>query len=362
MAASTEVLFQWALILLVSTLYVYQAGLWTKLTNLVQAKFSASKLEPVVTAKTSDQSEDKETDKGSYTELMETQFQSFKSLDACLHDMAQKVEDLTNLVLPLAAKRPHLDLIPEIKTAADLIKEDTESVKGKVEDGSILITKASKAEEKSTWATTLSGVQETQKSTMLIGDIVKEIKQHAQEIKRMSGGTQGFEALYNLVMTANQSLKNVGQGFPKIVTTEVGEVKQDLSTVKHELNALRDACQQRDDKLQEGMQQMLARQMSLREDFNKFDAMLKQVLAYQETVKDKAETCQETPAAPGRTDPGVRSQCAGSKYTNDYTNGWTWTCAIVADGSDTSRATNVSTLNGTFEPRSGMVSCNGNGY
>eukprot|EP00439_Symbiodinium_sp_Y106_P064696 s4913_g10.t1 len=110
--------------------------------------------------------------------------------------LAEWCEESRKILRALAAQRPHLDLLPEIKTQCDLLKVDSVFIRGKLDAG---------------------------------------------ETRRQVYGTNGLEAIIHNITTCIKGQQNFASVLPKIVKTEHDEIKQEMHRLESKLDMLAEA-------------------------------------------------------------------------------------------------------------------------
>ena len=141
------------------------------------------------------------------------------------------------LLQSLASKRPHLDLIAELKTMADLAKVQMDDIWGKLENANFM-TAQQRHEQKSTLAKLSQEVTDGNKGQITLNADQKEIKQLVQETRRQVFGTYGLEAIFQHVSTATKATQGLAQRFPTALATELGEVKTGLAQPHEKVDTL----------------------------------------------------------------------------------------------------------------------------
>ena len=71
------------------------------------------------------------------------------SLRHMLQIVSDSAEEGRKILHSLLAKRPHLDLLPDVKTSMDVVREQVEQIREKIMDGVSIVTTASRETERS---------------------------------------------------------------------------------------------------------------------------------------------------------------------------------------------------------------------
>ena len=153
-------------------------------------------------------------------------------------------EESRKILHSLASNRPHMDLLPEIKTQCDLLKADAEFIRAKVDAGVGGPSPQARAEDRAATTGIMKELGDLMKGLQSINSDtkeLKEIKQLSQETRRQVFGTHGLEAVIHNITTCIKGQQNFASALPKIVKTEHDEIKQDIHRLEDKLQMLAEA-------------------------------------------------------------------------------------------------------------------------
>ncbi|CAE7353144.1 unnamed protein product [Symbiodinium sp. CCMP2592] len=153
-----------------------------------------------------------------------------------LTNIGDIVEESKKLLFGLAAKRPHLDLLPDIQTACDVVRD-------KLETGVCTLTPQARAEDRAFAQNTLKELNDLGKGQQSLHGEYKEVKQLCQETKQKINSTYGLEGIYHHISTVLQSQKNFGASMPKIIKCEHDELKVDIESLCEKIVRVEEAQQ-----------------------------------------------------------------------------------------------------------------------
>ena len=88
-------------------------------------------------------------------------------------------EEILKVVSSVAAKRPRMDLLPDMRTQVDLIREDVQHTRAKIDETGAIMTTAAGTEERSQLAAILSSSKDALKG------LPAELKATTADTKRM---------------------------------------------------------------------------------------------------------------------------------------------------------------------------------
>eukprot|EP00439_Symbiodinium_sp_Y106_P048077 s1171_g6.t1 len=109
---------------------------------------------------------------------------------------SDSAEEGRKMLYNLSAKRPHFDLIPDVKTSTDILREHVEQIRSKVMDGMTMITTTARESERSQMANIQTAVGDVGKGQATLSGDFKQMGPLIQESARLLKGTHGLEPIF----------------------------------------------------------------------------------------------------------------------------------------------------------------------
>ena len=173
-SAAMQQILQWVCIFTISLLYTLQVTGWgSKLWSSLLRGGSPSHMGP---------------------RLEEPEWVS--GLKHMLQVASDSAEEGRKMLYNLSAKRPHFDLIPDVKTSTDILREHVEQIRSKVMDGMTMITTTARESERSQMANIQTAVGDVGKGQATLSGDFKQMGPLIQESARLLKGTHGLEPIF----------------------------------------------------------------------------------------------------------------------------------------------------------------------
>ena len=205
-------ILQWVCIFTISLLYTLQVTGWgSKLWSSLFGGGSSSRVGP---------------------RLEEPEWVS--GLKHMLQVASDSAEEGRKMLYNLSAKRPHLDLIPDVKTSTDILREHVEQIRSKVMDGMTMITTAARESERSQMANIQAAVGDVGKGQATLSGDFKQMGPLIQESARLLKGTHGLEPIFQNVTGVTHTVKQVGQNLSRLFGGELQELKNTTARLEEQ--------------------------------------------------------------------------------------------------------------------------------
>ena len=205
-------ILQWVCIFTISLLYTLQVTGWgSKLWSSLFRGVSPSHMGP---------------------RLEEPEWVS--GLKHMLQVASDSAEEGRKMLYNLSAKRPHLDLIPDVKTSTDILREHVEQIRSKVMDGMTMITTTVRESERSQMANIQTAVGDVGKGQATLSGDFKQMGPLIQESARLLKGTHGLEPMFQNVTGVTHTVKQVGQNLSRLFGGELQELKNTTARLEEQ--------------------------------------------------------------------------------------------------------------------------------
>ncbi|CAE6916478.1 unnamed protein product [Symbiodinium sp. CCMP2592] len=154
-----------------------------------------------------------------------------QQLGAMLQPVTDTSEELVKMVSALMAKRPHLDMLPDMKETMDQIQD-------RLTNGVSMVTNASRETERSQMVTLHNDVVDVGKGQAALAAEHKQVLAHTQEAARLLKGTHGLEPIFQHITGVMQCVKQLGPNLSRLMGGDMTEIKNALQRVEDQNAAM----------------------------------------------------------------------------------------------------------------------------
>ncbi|CAE7195970.1 unnamed protein product [Symbiodinium sp. CCMP2592] len=199
-------IFEWTLITMITLLYLLQVTGWgVKLLKKARALFGRDPVDSL------NQPMGPEPRTGG----------PLQQILEMMHAAADASEEILKMLGSLTAKRPHLDMLPDMKEVIDRISD-------RLTDGVAIMTTASRETERSQMVKLHNDVVDVGKGQAALAAEQKQMMAHTQEAARLLKGTHGLEPIFQHVTGVMQAVKQMGPNLSRLMGGDMAEIKNAL--------------------------------------------------------------------------------------------------------------------------------------